>query len=86
MPADGGAATEKLESAKKWQILVSFLWLSLGWAFVVSLFSQQFTFGDNVVTFFLHITTGSFSWLPCASSPFPRPPRRLVLTRIPRAP
>ena len=60
----GESADRHLEDAKVWQIIVSFLWLAVGWAFVVSLFSQQFSIGDNVVSFLLRATTGNYTGFP----------------------
>ena len=67
----GESADRHLEDAKVWQIIVSFLWLAVGWAFVVSLFSQQFSIGDNVVSFLLRATTGNYTGLPCKSCSSP---------------
>ena len=54
------------QKLKPWQVVLSFLWLLLGWVFVVTFFSQQFHFGDETIEFFLGAITGDLAWLPCA--------------------
>ena len=56
---------------QKWKVIISGGFLLFSALVVVSFFSSTFDFGDEVILYFLSVTTGANWWRPCES---PRAP------------